>query len=458
MTHLPSDLTSAPIPVLIRRLAIPAGTGFFFNTMFNVVDTWYGGKLSTTALAAMSLSFPVFFILLAVGAGVSSGATALIGNAMGRGKHDEARCFMLQSISFTLLNSLILIAGGLLFSPMIFRFMGAEGDYLSLALSYMNIIFSAAPFFLFNFVMSAILNAHGNTVTYRNFLIGGFFLNLLLDPWFMYGGFGLPALGLTGVALSTAIIQVIGNIHLFHRLFRLGIIKKIRLRDLRPVRQYYQELAKQGFPTTLNMMTVTIGIFIITWFAGRYGKEVVAAYGIGTRIEQLALLPVMGLNVSTLALSAQNFGAQRLDRVRRTLLISLRYGFILASFGTMAGLLFAGELMALFTPDRDVITAGANFLKIEAFVLPAYVVLYICVSVMQGIKRPLFALIIGLYRQIAAPLLMFHLLANVLAWGVMGIWWGILITTWSAALIVVAYVTWVLEKLELNHGARPGIM
>jgi Na+-driven multidrug efflux pump len=253
------------------------------------------------------------------------------------------------------------------------------------------------------------------------------------------------------VALSTAIIQVIGNIHLFHRLFRLGIIKKIRLRDLRPVRHYYQELAKQGFPTTLNMMTVTIGIFIITWFAGRYGKEVVAAYGIGTRIEQLALLPVMGLNVSTLALSAQNFGAQRLDRVRRTLLISLRYGFILASFGTMAGLLFAGELMALFTPDRDVITAGANFLKIEAFVLPAYVVLYICVSVMQGIKRPLFALIIGLYRQIAARCSCFTCWP--MSWpGGNGHLVGILITTWSAALIVVAYVTWVLEKLEQDHG------
>ena len=75
-----SDLTTAPVPALIRRLAIPAGTGFFFTTMFNVVDIWYGGRLSTTALAAMSLSFPVFFILLAVGTGVSTGATALIGN------------------------------------------------------------------------------------------------------------------------------------------------------------------------------------------------------------------------------------------------------------------------------------------------------------------------------------------------------------------------------------------
>lgn len=451
MNKIPADLTSASIPALIRRLAIPAGTGFFFNTMFNVVDTWYGGKLSTTALAAMSLSFPVFFILLAVGAGVSSSTTALIGHALGRGNEEEAHHYLLQSISFAMLNALMLVIAGHLFNPAIFRFMGADGEYLTLSLNYMNIIFTASPLFLFNFVMSAILNAHGNTVTYRNFLIGGFFLNLLLDPLFMYGGFGLPALGLAGVAFATVVIQLIGNFHLFNRLVQLGIIKRIRLHDLRPIGHYYRELTRQGFPTALNMMTVTIGIFIITWFAGRYGKEVVAAYGIGTRIEQLALLPVMGLNVSTLALSAQNFGAKRLDRVRQTLLISLRYGFILASIGTVAALLFADDLMALFTPDHAVISAGVDFLKIEAFVFPAYVLLYICVSVMQGIKRPLFALVIGLYRQIAAPLLLFHLFATVLALGIMGIWWGILITTWSAALIVVLYVTWVLKKMEADH-------
>jgi len=105
-----SDLTSAPIPTLVRRLAIPVGTGFFFNTMFNVVDTWYGGQLSTSALAAMSLSFPVFFLILAIGSGVSTGATTMIGNALGRKDHEEARRYLSQSLSFDLLHALLLTA------------------------------------------------------------------------------------------------------------------------------------------------------------------------------------------------------------------------------------------------------------------------------------------------------------------------------------------------------------
>jgi putative MATE family efflux protein len=443
-----TDLTTAPIPDLIRRLAVPAGTGFFFNTMFNVVDTWYGGRLSTTALAAMSLCFPVFFIILAIGSGVSTGATALIGNALGREKHEEARQYVLQALSFALLNALVLTIVGLSFAPYIFRFMGAEGEYLSLALNYMQVVFCGATFFLLNFVMSAILNSHGNTVCYRNFLVTAFALNLILDPWFMYGGLGIPAMGLSGIALATISIQCLGNFYMFSRLSGLGLISNFRLAELSPRLRHYRELAHQGFPSTLNMLTVSLGIFIITWFAGRFGKDVVAAYGIGTRIEQIALLPIMGLNISTLALSAQNFGAERFDRIRQVLSLSLRYGFVLAAAGTAAALIFSRELMSIFSHDPAVIATGVSFLKIEAFVFPAYVLLYVCVSAMQGIKKPAFALWIGLYRQIAAPWMTFHLLAIVLGWGVMGIWWGIFVTTWSAAVIVVIYVTWVLKQLE----------
>ena len=443
-----SDLTSAPIPQLVRRLAIPAGTGFFFNTMFNVVDTWYGGHLSTSALAAMSLSFPVFFIILAIGSGVSSGATALIGNALGRKASDEAQNYILQSLSFALIQALLLTAAGLALAPRIFTLMGASGEYLAHALSYMNVIFAGSTFFLLNFVMNAILNSHGNTLAYRNFLISGFILNLILDPWFMYGGLGLPPFGLAGIAMATVLIQCLGNFYMLSQLSKTGVLQNFRLKSLIPRREPFRQLFKQGFPSAMNMMTVSLGIFIITWYVGRFGEQAVAAYGIGTRIEQIALLPMMGLNISTLALTAQNYGAARIDRIRETLQVSLRYGLIMAVTGSLASLIFSKQLMGVFTSDAVVSAIGTSFLSIEAFVFPAYALLYICISAMQGVKLPLFGLLIGLYRQIAGPILVFQLLSVVLGLGLIGIWWGILVVTWSAALIVVVYVARTLAKLE----------
>lgn len=443
-----SDLTSAPIPQLVRRLAIPAGTGFFFNTMFNVVDTWYGGQLSTTALAAMSLSFPVFFLILAIGSGVSSGATTLIGNALGRRDQSEAQLLMQQALAFALLHAVVLTGAGIVGAPLIFRAMGASGMYLTHAISYMNVIFGGCTFFLLNFVMNAILNAHGNTVAYRNFLVCGFLLNLVLDPWFMYGGGGLPPLGLAGIALATVLIQCCGVLYLFSQLLTTGIMPLLSLSALLPRWPYFRELFRLGFPAAMNMMTVSLGIFVITWFVGRFGQQAVAAYGIGTRIEQIALLPVMGLNISTLALTAQNYGAEKIDRIRTTVRVSLRYGVIIATIGTVAALLYSRPLMTLFSADPVVISTGVQFLTVEAYVLPAYVLLYISISAMQGIKMPMFGLGIGLYRQIIGPTVVFYLATTIAGMGLPGIWWGIFAVTWSAALIVVIYVSKTLAQLE----------
>ncbi|MCA9018292.1 MAG: hypothetical protein KDA77_23425, partial [Planctomycetaceae bacterium] len=173
------DLTQAPIPMLIRRLAIPASTGFMFNTLYNVTDTYFAGLVGTDALAALSLSFPVFFIVIALGAGVSQGATALISNAIGAKMPDRARTFVLQSMVFAFILGLVLTVAGLAATPTLFRILGAEGAYLEICLRYMNVILSGTVTSFLQSVFNGILTAQGDTVSYRNVLIGGSLLNLV---------------------------------------------------------------------------------------------------------------------------------------------------------------------------------------------------------------------------------------------------------------------------------------
>src|SRR5512145_1243806 len=142
------DLITHPVGPLLRRLAVPVGIGFFFNTMFNVVDTWYAGQLSTQAVAAVSLSFPLFFLIIAVGSGISTGATSLMGHALGAGRREEAELYASQTISFGFLHGLLLTLFGWLATPVMFRLMGAEGEYLGLAVSYMGAMFSGSAFFV----------------------------------------------------------------------------------------------------------------------------------------------------------------------------------------------------------------------------------------------------------------------------------------------------------------------
>jgi len=441
------DFISAHIPLLIRKLAIPASVGFIFNTLFNVVDTYYGGRISTAALAAMGLTFPVFFIILAMGMGMGTGTTALISQSLGAGKNDEADKIGYQAVTFSVINSVLLMIAGLATAPFLFRILGATNNYLEISVKYMDTILYGTVFFLINSILNSLLTARGDTRTYRNYLIVGFFLNLILDPWFIYGGLGFPALGIRGIGFSTVLIQFFGAIYMITITRKLNVFQHAHFRDFIPNRKYFSALFGQGFPASLNMLTVALGIFVITWFASKFGKEAVAAYGIATRIEQIALLPTIGLNIAALTLAAQNMGANRPERVYESWKLNLQYGLGIITFGTLAVLGFARQLMQAFTSDIQVIEIGIEYLHIAALFFFAYILLNMSVSTLQGMKKPLYAIFVGVYRQILMPLPLFLFLAIFLHWGTKGIWWGIFLVNWSAGIFTFFYTRKQIRKI-----------
>ncbi|MBP1739956.1 MAG: efflux family protein [Deltaproteobacteria bacterium] len=445
-----SPLTTEPIPELVRRIAVPASIGYFFNTMYNVVDTYFAGLVSTQALASLSLSLPVFFIIIAAGTGVSTGTTALIANALGAGNREEARLYAVQGISFGILTALALTVFGLLISPFLFGVLGAKGEYLSMVLDYMNTLFLGTVLFLVLYMFNAVLNGQGETKPFRNVLIAGFFLNIGLDPWFIYGGLGVPAMGVVGIALATLVAEAVGCVYLGYKVVHTGLVSRKDLANALPRLEPFKEIARQGLPASVNLLTVGMGIFVITYFVSLFGKEAVAAYGSAMRVEQIVLVPSIGLNVATLTLVAQNNGAQLFDRIKQTLRISLFYGAVLMGIGTVLVLAGAKVLMTFFTDDPSVIRIGATYLRIDALVFYAYVVLFVHVAALQGMKRPMYALWIGLYRQIVAPAILFWSLIHVFETGLTGIWWGIFSVTWSAALFTLFYA-----RRRIGRESRP---
>ena len=441
------DLTTGHIPRLIARLAIPASIGYFFNTMYNVVDTFFGGLISTQVLAALSLSLPVFFIIIAMGTGIATGATALIANALGSGDREGAKTYAVQSITFGLLNALAVTLFGVFSSPFLFSLLGASDEYLSDCLVYMNTIFLGTVFFMLVYMLNSILYALGDTRSFRNFLIAGFLLNILLDPWFIYGGAGIPPLGITGIAFATVLIQIIGCIYLGIKVFQTRLLNGITIKAIVPRYSVMSEIAQQGLPSSVNMITVGVGFFVITYFVSMFEKEAVAAYGIGIRVEQIVLLPTIGLNVATLTLVAQNNGAKMFDRMREILNAALAYGGILMIVATGIVFIFAGYLMGFFTDDTLVIDIGTTYMRIDCFVFNAYVILFTNIAALQGVKRPMFAVWIGVLRQLVAPCVVFYTLINIFEAGLLGIWWGFFSITWTAALFSIFYTRVILRDV-----------
>lgn len=434
------DLTTGDIGSHIKKIAVPASLGFFFNTMFNVVDTFFAGLISTEALAALAISFPVFFIIISLVQGISTGSSALISNALGEKNEMKAEKISAQILSYAFIVYLIVTPIGIFIAPFLFQQLGASGNYLDMALSYITIIFLGSLFLLLIYAANSLLLARGNSVVLQNYLIGAFFLNILLNPWFLFGGLGVPAMGILGIALATIVCMAVGCFYVFYKVLKAGYLKKAKASHFIPNLEAYGMITEQSLPATLNMMTIGMGIFVINYFIQEFGHEAIAAYGIATRIEQIALLPTVGLAIAALTIIGQNNGAGLMARIEETLKKSIQYGFYIVLIGCIFMFLFPEKLFRLFTEDEKVVQIGAVYLKIAAITEAAYVILSISVSALQGMKMPFYALWLGLARQIIFPIAFFYTFTKTLGFGLLSVWWSIFSITWIAAIFTRFYV------------------
>jgi len=446
-----NPLLTEPIPGLMRKIAVPVSVGAFFNTMYNVVDTIYGGLISDQALAALSLSFPIYFIIVAVGFGFSQGTTALIGNALGRDQREEAQELAIQGLILGLLVSMLVMAGVLWAAPMMVTFMGATDEfYRQQTLSYINPIFYGTVFFITVQMMLAILNALGKTGPGRNFLVGGFFLNLLLDPWFIFGGFGVPAMGIMGIAVATVLVQFIGCIYIGYEVLKSELIStETFARFWQPNFSALYRLVAQGFPNMLDTLGVSIGFFVLNYFVGWFGQGAVAAFGAASRIEQVALLPLLGLNVAVLTLVARNNGAKQNDRIHVVYRKSLFYGSMIMLVTTLLAIIFARPLMSMFTNDAEIIRMGVSYIRIRSLGLIPNAFFFMSASAMRGVEKPFWPLVINLIRFVGLPWLLVTIFVQQLGYGLTTIWITTTITFFVTAAMGLFMARRVLPKLAV---------
>ena len=441
------QLTKDPIWTLLRKVTIPASTGSLFQTFYNLVDTWFAGKISADAIAAIAKSFPIYFVIIAVGVGIGAATNAAIGNLIGEKNIRKASLFVAQSVIFAIIISIIVTLFGLNLSNYLLSLMGSNMESILLTREYLDIIFYGTFIVMIQISLNGTLNAQGDTKSYRNVLIFSFFLNIFLNPLFIWGYGIVPGFGIAGLAIATVIAQSIGTLYLIYKVNSCKLKKYIYLRCFIPKFSFLKDLLNQSLPIIFSMLFIGVGIFNILYFIGKFGDLAIAGYGAALRIEQVFLLPVIGLNTAVLSIGGQNFGAKNYNRIRELYTKALIFG---SSFMALAGIImfiFAEAFVSLFTENLIAIEHGAIYLKIAALIGPIYPVFFITTAVFQAVKKPIYSLYLSIIRLTALPFLSLWYVINIRGGSYNDIFYTIMATNWFIAIVVIIFIGYFLDNV-----------
>jgi len=229
----------------------------------------------------------------------------------------------------------------------------------------------------------------------------------------------------------------------------------IAIKEFFPKIKIQLEIAKQALPASINMFAVGAGFFIITFFVSFFptpetSNVSIAAYGIAIRIEQIILLPAIGLNFACLSLTGQNYGAIKFERIREGYLTCMKYGFILLFFGGLILYFGADLFMSLFTKDEQVVEIGIEYLQVAAFFTPIVAILNISIALMQGLKKPGFTVFISLFKEVIAAVILFYILSFYFNFQLKGIWSSLVIVNYLSVFIFLLMVNNRMKSLGIK--------
>lgn len=376
--------------------------GMIFNTLYNLTDFWFAGLISDSALAGVSIAGSVFFLIVAIGAGMQGGTTAIIASEVGKKKFDQVKNWVNQAVGLALIIGAVCLTGGYIIADDLIVFLGAEADVKDISWDYVSIVLLGNFSFVLMAVAAGALMALGDTKSNRNALATGFFVNLALNPLLTF----TLNMGVTGLALATVIIKTGSTLYLFWVLKReLGEWSKPAFNF-----SWWRELLVQVVPASFNTLTIILGGFITVSFIGRFGSEHVAGYAVGLRLEQVLLLPALGLFTAVMAIIGQNYGAEQPGRIIETYKKGLTIGVGLSVLFIPVMVLLSPALLSFFSKNQQIIDTGSTYLRIDAIAFFAYVVLFISVASLQAVKQPLFPMFLGIARQLVIPATINYLL------------------------------------------------
>lgn len=427
-TKIKYDLTEGSILKTILKTSLPMIFAMILQTGFNIVDTIYVGRISAEAIAAVSMGFPLMFLMFAVANSVGTGGTSFVARLVGAKNIKKAGYVVEHALLLGAVISIFFTICGIFTIKPIFSLMGA-GELLPLVSDYMFWIYLGSFFMLLSGIMLGLIRGEGDAKNPVIIMVIATIANIILDPIFIFW----LDMGVKGAAIATIISNIIAFILALRYLLFDKASMKIELKKFSYDHSIVKEILRVGVVSSLSQVSMAIGLFLLTKLAASFGPLAIASFGIGFRIDSIVILPALGVMLSLMMMVGQNVGAKKFDRAEK-----LGFGamILVTCFSLPMGILmylFARPIVLIFTNNPTVIEYTVQMLKILAF---TYVFAGISISVQGvflGAGKPIPAFIMSMFRVLVIAVPLAYMFS---AWhGIIGMWYGVAIATICSGII-----------------------
>lgn len=427
-------------PRALLTLAVPIVLANLLQTGYQLTDAFWVGRLGADAVAAVSVSFPVTFLVIALGSGLAMAGATLSAQYMGAGRQDMVNHVAAQTMLMVALTSVVLGALGYALTPQMLRLLGVAPEVYAGALAFLRVSFLGLVFVFTYAMFQALMRGVGQTRVPLLIIGATVLMNFLLAPLFIFGWGPFPAHGVVGAAYSTVVTQgvaAIAGVVVFLR-GRHGI--HLTWSGFVPDPAYIRRAFLLGIPGSVELSTRALGLTVMSFLVASFGTLTIAAYGVGSHILQVVTIPVMGLAMAVSTLVGQNMGAGQAERAAAAARLGAILSFVLLTLlGALAWLL-APRLIAIFVPDDpQVIREGARFIRIMCLAWGGIGIQMCVVAAFRASGNMLMSMVIAMVSQWMVQFPLAYVLAKHTPLQADGLWWSFPVTNVLVALVCIVW-------------------
>ncbi|MBF0409138.1 MAG: MATE family efflux transporter [Candidatus Riflebacteria bacterium] len=434
-----TDLTTGSIWRHLIIFSIPMLFGSLMQTAYSVINAvWVGNGLGSESVAAIAVSFPVIFLLVAVVNGLSLGASVIVSQNYGAKNFSGLSKIVNNSFFVALSMSLFCMAAGYYFSEPLLKANGTPVEIIPLASSYLRLFIWTIPSMFGIFMVSACLRGTGDAKTPLYFQAVGLISTCVLDPLLMFGWLGFPRMNLNGAAAATIIVQTAVFLLLLLFLHRKKHLASPEMKGFIPDWEIIKQILLIGIPSVIQQGLVSIGMILLIGLVNGFGKNAVAAFGAALRFDQLAYMPAMTIGMAISTIAGQNLGAGLIPRVRQTFWVGIVLGVLSALPGTIIVSAKPEFILRMFLQEPEVISIGCHYFRIIAIGYIMFSIMFVGNGVINGSGKTFITTLISLIALWGIRLPLATYLSKT-SMQLEGIWYAIVISAFIGMSLSLLY-------------------